>query len=137
MKIKVTGKKRLPKAVDGLDFTFKQDDNSTMNKNALFNLQILKKLCIAFLNDVNIAKILKVSKSCIQDYRNSLNLKKNYQEYKEIKLTFEQEQVLIGGILGDSHLRKEYKNTSGEFVHSLKQKEYCSWKRDILKEFCA
>ena len=35
-----------------LDFTFKQDDNSTMDKNALFNLQILKKLCLAFLNDV-------------------------------------------------------------------------------------
>lgn len=35
-----------------LDFTFKQDENSTMNKNALFNLQILKKLALAFLNDV-------------------------------------------------------------------------------------
>lgn len=35
-----------------LDFTFKQDDNSTMDKNALFNLQILKKLALAFLNDV-------------------------------------------------------------------------------------
>ena len=102
-----------------------------------FDINKFYELYLKELNDVNIAKILKVSKSCIQDYRNSLNLKKNYQEYKEIKLTFEQEQVLIGGILGDSHLRKEYKNTSGEFVHSLKQKEYCSWKRDILKEFCA
>ena len=35
-----------------LDFTFKQDDNSTMDKNALFNLQILKKPSLAFLNDV-------------------------------------------------------------------------------------
>lgn len=35
-----------------LDFNFKQDDNSTMDKNALFNLQILKKLSLAFLNDV-------------------------------------------------------------------------------------
>ncbi len=35
-----------------LDFTFKQDNNSTMDKNALFNLQILKKLALAFLNDV-------------------------------------------------------------------------------------
>ena len=35
-----------------LDFTFKQDENSTMDKNALFNLQILKKLSLAFLNDV-------------------------------------------------------------------------------------
>lgn len=35
-----------------LDFTFKQDDNSTMDKNALLNLQILKKLSLEFLNDV-------------------------------------------------------------------------------------
>ncbi len=35
-----------------LDFTFKQDDNSTLDKNALLNLQILKKLSLAFLNDV-------------------------------------------------------------------------------------
>ncbi len=35
-----------------LDFTFKQDNNSTMDKNALFNLQILKKLSLSFLNDV-------------------------------------------------------------------------------------
>ena len=35
-----------------LDFTFKQDQNFTMDKNALFNLQILKKLALAFLNDV-------------------------------------------------------------------------------------
>ena len=35
-----------------LDFTFEQDESSTMNKNALMNLQILKKLSLAFLNDV-------------------------------------------------------------------------------------
>lgn len=35
-----------------LDFTFKQDENSTMDKIALFNLQILKKLSLALLNDV-------------------------------------------------------------------------------------
>lgn len=35
-----------------LDFTFKQDENSTMDKIALLNLQILKKLSLAFLNDV-------------------------------------------------------------------------------------
>lgn len=40
------------KLLGHLDFTFKQDNNSTMDKNALFNLQILKKLGLAFLNDV-------------------------------------------------------------------------------------
>jgi len=34
-----------------LDFTFKQDDNTTKNKNALFNLQIIKKMTLALLNE--------------------------------------------------------------------------------------
>lgn len=32
-----------------LDFTFKQDENTTMNKQALLNLQIMKKLALALL----------------------------------------------------------------------------------------
>lgn len=35
-----------------MDFTFKCDDNTTMNKNALFNLQIIKKFCLTILNEV-------------------------------------------------------------------------------------
>ena len=33
-----------------LDFTFRQDYNTTMNKNALMNLQIVNKFCLAILN---------------------------------------------------------------------------------------
>ncbi len=35
-----------------MDFTFKSDNNTTMNKNALFNLQIIKKFCLTILNEV-------------------------------------------------------------------------------------
>ena len=35
-----------------LDFTFRQDYNTTMNKNALINLQIVNKFCLAILNKV-------------------------------------------------------------------------------------
>ncbi len=35
-----------------LDFTFKQDHNTTKNKKALFNLQIIKKLALTLLSDV-------------------------------------------------------------------------------------
>ena len=35
-----------------MDFTFKSDDNMTMNKKALFNLQIIKKFCLTILNEV-------------------------------------------------------------------------------------
>ena len=35
-----------------MDFTFKSDDNTTVNKKALFNLQIIKKFCLKILNEV-------------------------------------------------------------------------------------
>ena len=35
-----------------LDFTFKQDDNTTVNKPALMNLELVKKLCLGILNKV-------------------------------------------------------------------------------------
>jgi len=35
-----------------LDFTFKADDNTTVNKKALFNLQIIKKFALNILNQV-------------------------------------------------------------------------------------
>ena len=34
-----------------MDFTFKCDSNSTINKKALFNLQIIKKFCLKILNE--------------------------------------------------------------------------------------
>ena len=39
-----------------LDFTFKSDDNTTMNKRALLNLQIIKKFCLKILNEVKKVK---------------------------------------------------------------------------------
>ena len=35
-----------------MDFTFRSDSNTTMNKKALFNLQIIKKFCLTILNEV-------------------------------------------------------------------------------------
>ena len=35
-----------------MDFTFRSDDNTTKNKKALFNLQIIKKFCLTILNEV-------------------------------------------------------------------------------------
>lgn len=33
-----------------INFTFKSDNNTTMNKKSLFNLQIIKKFCLTILN---------------------------------------------------------------------------------------
>ncbi len=35
-----------------LDFTFKDDDNTTMNKQLLFNIQLIKKFCLGLLTQV-------------------------------------------------------------------------------------
>ena len=35
-----------------MDFTFKCDANTTLNKKALYNLQIIKKFCLTILNEV-------------------------------------------------------------------------------------
>lgn len=39
-----------------MDFTFKSDANTTVNKKALFNLQIIKKFCLKILNEVKVVK---------------------------------------------------------------------------------
>lgn len=64
-----------------LDFTFKQDDNSTMDKNALLNLQILKKLALTFLNDVK--RIYNKSLRIIR-FRISLNYEKEILRFFNI-----------------------------------------------------
>ena len=48
-------------------------------------------------------------------------------------LTSIQEQVVLGGLLGDAHINKwgMYSET-----HCAKQKCYLAWKHDVLKNFC-
>lgn len=88
-------------------------------------------------NDAEISKLLNVSKSALQEYRSKLGLKHNCNIYDNVSLNYDQEQVLIGTLFGDAHLTRVYKNTSGEFVHCKNQKEYCFWKYEKLKDFCA
>ena len=51
-----------------MDFTFKSDDNTTMNKKALYNLQIIKKFCLTILNEVK-----KVQKRSLKRIRKSIS----------------------------------------------------------------
>lgn len=60
-----------------LDFTFREDKNTTVNKNALMNLQIINKFCLAILNKV-------------KSYYNNISLKKI--RYK-LSLNFEEEFI--------------------------------------------
>ncbi len=45
-----------------LDYTFKQDDNTTVDKDALFGLQIIKKMALGLLNPIKTKKKMSMSK---------------------------------------------------------------------------
>lgn len=62
-----------------LDFTFKEDKNTTVNKTALMNLQIINKFCLGILNKV-------------KSYYGNVSLKKI--RYK-LSLDFEQEFITL------------------------------------------
>ena len=89
------------------------------------------------MNDVQISKEFGLSNKRIQEYRSNLNLSHNFNLYEYKELSYEQEQIVIGAILGDSHFSRIYKNATGEFIHSIKQEEYCIWKRSFLSEYCS
>ena len=55
---------------------------------------------------------------------------------KNISLSYQCIQIILGGLLGDSSLKlqKGYKNARLQIRHSITQKEYLLWKADKLKE---
>jgi hypothetical protein len=104
-----------------------------------FDTNKFKELYDKQYNDTEIAKELGFSVSAIQNYRKSLKLESNEFIFDNTPLSYEEEQVLIGGLLGDLYLGipKRGVNASGSFAHTTEtQKEYCWWKYDILKRFC-
>lgn len=102
-----------------------------------FDENEFKRLYDLGYNDGKISEILSISNSAVQDYRKQKGMKSNHNLYKDVVLSFEQEQLVIGGLLGDTHFRKTHANAHGEFIHSLAQEEYCKWKREIIKDFCS
>ena len=69
-----------------MDFTFKSDDNTTMNKKALYNLQIIKKFCLKILNEVK-----KVQNKSLKRIRKSIsrNVEKETIEIFKILRNFD------------------------------------------------
>lgn len=69
-----------------MDFTFKSDNNTTMNKKALYNLQIIKKFCLTILNEVK-----KVQKRSLKRIRKSIsrNIEKETVEIFKILRNFD------------------------------------------------
>jgi len=47
----------------------------------------------------------------------------------------EEHDLVIGSLLGDASIRQREKNSCFRFSHSIKQREYCKFKKDILNNF--
>ena len=89
------------------------------------------------LNYREIADLLECSDSAIQNYASSLNLTPN--TYNKDIPTYEQEQIIIGSLLGDMSLKlpKDCVHACGDFAHSLKQENYCRYVETKLRNFCS
>ena len=51
---------------------------------------------------------------------------------KELFLTQKQEQILLSGKIGDGNFKRNGSNVYYRETHSVREKEYCKWKHDIL-----
>jgi len=50
-------------------------------------------------------------------------------------VTQEEHDLIIGSLLGDASIRQREKNSCFRFSHSIRQKSYSEYKKDLLKEF--
>lgn len=78
-----------------LDYTFREDANLTMNKNAQSNLNILRKLCLNILKLIKPVynKSLKMIKFILeQDFENEINRILSCLNIEELKRIIENTQ---------------------------------------------
>jgi len=59
----------------------------------------------------------------------------NIQKNPFILISQREHDLIIGSLMGDSSIRQREMNSCFRFSHSIKQKEYCSFKKSILKQF--
>lgn len=108
------------------------------------DIKILKELYDLNKNDKEIGEYFNVNNRWISEKRNQLNLKPKFKYNVNIslgELTYEEEQVLIGTVLGDGSLSKWSKDskvggTRCSITHGFLQKNYLFWKYEKLKRFC-
>ena len=87
------------------------------------------------LSDKQIAEILNVSEGYATQRRNKLSLPYNKEKKEIIPLTDTEFQVILGTVLGDTHLYKKYINgdCTGTCNHCLEQEELIFTKYSYLK----
>lgn len=86
---------------------------------------------------IQLVKHFKVSDSQIQSKCAEWGIEINTTQNKIKELTYEEEQVVLGLILGDGTLRKDYHGkytgTSLSYAHCIKQQEYAEHKAKLLQ----
>lgn len=119
------------------DVVYHERKRNSLKPNFKYKNRISKESFMSLynkgLNDREIGEVLKEDRKYIFYIRSKYNLSSN-DRYSELLLTEEEEQIIIGGLLGDSTCRTNI-NSSISFSHSLKQEQYCLWKTDKLKRF--
>lgn len=109
--------------------------SSNFEYSVKFDTEKFLELYNQGLNDKEISIILGCSDSALCEYRKNHNLSNNL--CNKDRPTYEQEQVIIGSVLGDMCIKmcKNAKHATGDFAHSLKQENYCKYKANILRNF--
>ena len=71
-----------------LDFTFREDNNSTFEKNAQKNLNIIRKFCLSILKlvkEIYGLSLKNIRKSLCMDFENEINIIFNYLNVNKIR----------------------------------------------------
>ena len=71
-----------------LDFTFREDNNSTFEKNAQKNLNIIRKFCLSILKlvkEIYGLSLKNIRKSLCIDFENEINIIFNYLNANKIR----------------------------------------------------
>lgn len=87
------------------------------------------------LSDKQIAKELNVTEQYVTQRRNKLSLPYNKEKKEIVSLTDTEFQVILGTVLGDTHLYRKYTNgdCTGTCNHCLEQEEFIFRKYEYLK----
>lgn len=88
------------------------------------------------MSDVDLSKQLNKSPNALRIKASRLNIKKYSSIYRsKLQLNEKEEQVIIGGLLGDLHCRKTRtsKNPRLEGGHGSRQRDYALYKIKLLK----
>ena len=104
-----------------------------------------------YLSNREIGKLVNLSRGAVQYYMNKLNIHRdrklmqklnNTCREKKLVISENAEQILLGSILGDGYMSpyrrpentKELLNSCLIINHSIKQKEYILYKKDLLEK---